>query len=245
MKKSCKNGKIKIMFKTWWRDYKKLLDTDRRWIAIWLLTYFTFLILDIFMPNYQGSALLKYVGIFSCTVYAYQRSRKDSALILALFLTFLADTILVWTDWEVFGVIIFSFAQFMHISRQADRPPKALLGFSVVLILCYAFARILGFTPIYAIGMIYAAEIIINTGLSVQRYKKHKREVRARCGFYGFMCFIACDTCVGLRHLALDGILPVIIVPLVSFLVWFFYFPSQVLLANSTTLPPKLQNKTR
>ncbi len=233
------------MFKTWWRDYKSLLDTDRRWIAIWLLTYFTFLILDIFFPGFRGSALLKYAGIFSCIVYAYQRSRKDAALILALFLTFLADTILVWTNWEVFGVTIFSFAQFMHISRQADKPPKAILGFSIVLILLYTFARIAGFSSIYAIGMIYATELIINVGLSVQRYNKHKRQLSARCGFYGFLCFIACDTCVGIRHLALDGVFTPKVLALASFLVWFFYFPSQILLANSSTLPSKLQNKTR
>ncbi|MBR1939414.1 hypothetical protein IJ847_01630 [Candidatus Saccharibacteria bacterium] len=233
------------MFKTWWRDYKKLFDTDPKWLSIWLTIYFAFLMLDLFYPTFGGTSIIKYAGIFSCIVYVYQKNRQDTPLILALLLTFLADTILVWTDMEVFGVIIFVFAQFMHILRQSDKPPKDIIGFSIIIIFLYAFARQYGFTPLYVIGTIYAIEIMLNLALSAKRYSKHRNLLRVRCGLYGFLAFIACDTCVGLRHLALDGVLPPQIIPITSFLVWFFYFPSQVLLANSSTIEPKERKVAR
>jgi hypothetical protein len=233
------------MLKTWWRDYKKLFDTDPKWLGIWLLIYFSFLMLDIFMPEFKGTGVLKYAGIFSCIVYVMQKNPQDVPLILALFLTFLADTILVWTTWETFGVIIFAFAQFMHILRQSEKPPRDLFGFTLVLVLGYVFARQCGFTALYAISTIYAIEIMINVYLAIHRYKKQHNRLRIRCGLYGFLLFIACDICVGLRHLALDGVFPPQIYPMASFLVWFFYFPSQVLLANSSAIEPTARKVAR
>ena len=92
------------MLKQWWKDVKHIPAIDTRWLAVWLLIYVDFIVLDMYFPGFWGSSVLKYTGIFLCTIYAYQKYRKDTTLFLALFLTFLSDTILVWTDWELIGV---------------------------------------------------------------------------------------------------------------------------------------------
>ena len=66
------------------------------------------------------------------------------------------------------------------------------------------------------------------------------RKISDRDGFIAFLC---CDICVALRFLALDGALPATIIPTVAFLVWVFYYPSQVLIANSSTQEPSERRK--
>ena len=188
------------------------MPNDKRWLIVWIFIYVGFLTLDIFFPGYWGSALLKYTGVFLCVVYAYKKYRNDTKLILALFLTLLADTVLVWTDMTVLGVFIFCFAQFMHFLR-LTRLNKKHLGVS-------------------------------NLGLSIARFRKNKADFRYRCAMYGFLAFVGCDICVGIRHLMLDGAVPADILPVVAVLVWAFYYPSQVLLANSSLYKESVKRRT-
>ena len=91
---------------------------------------------------------------------------------------------------------------------------------------------------IYAIATIYGIELICNIIISIKNYRQNKHSFPVRCAFYGFIAFFCCDLCVALRFLSLGGILPDAFLPLTSFLVWVFYYPSQVLIANSSTLEP-------
>ena len=226
------------MLKQWWKDVKHIPAIDTRWLAVWLLIYADFIVLDVYFPGFWGSSVLKYTGIFLCTIYAYQKYRKDTTLFLALFLTFLSDTILVWTDWELIGVFCFCFAQFVHMIRQTKAKPQIIGLYAITVILFFNFAILQGIKPLYAISTIYALELVCNVVLSIGRYRKNRSDYTARCNMYGFIAFIACDTCVAARYLTLDGLLPVAILPLVSFLVWVFYYPSQVLIANGSDTPP-------
>ena len=69
---------------TWWKYYQRISYVDPHWLIIWVAIYITFLCLDIFLPGFWGSALIKYIGIFLCIIYAHQKYHDDYNLQLAL-----------------------------------------------------------------------------------------------------------------------------------------------------------------
>ena len=228
---------------TWWKDYQRISYVDPHWLIIWVAIYITFLCLDIFLPGFAGSPLLKYIGIFLCVVYANQKYHTDYNLQLALLFTFLADTILVWTPYTIAGVYVFCFAQFMHLTRLTKLPYISLCIYAGGLSLFFALAIANGLDPIYAVATVYGIQLICNVVMSVKLWRANSKHFRTRCAFYGFVAFLCCDICVALRFLALDGALPAAIIPTAAFLVWVFYYPSQVLIANSSTQEPNGRRK--
>lgn len=227
--------KITKLVRSWWADFKHIPKIDRAWLSTWLIIYITFIMLDVLTPTFWGSSLLKYAGIFLCVIYAYKKYYDDSKLIIALFLTFLADTILVWTHYYTVGVFVFCFAQFMHFLRQTTLSKRNLGIFALVISGLTFYNAWSGGVLIYSLGGLYAMLLIANVVLASRRYKREQKDFKARCGWYGFMLFIACDFCVGLRYIMLDGLISARSLPLVAFLVWVFYYPSQVFIANSST----------
>ena len=230
MKKQVKISEIK----QWWEDFQRLSYVDARWITVWSLIYVSFLLLDVVVPQFWGSSLLKYVGVFLCVIYAYQKYNKDSRLIIALLFTFLADTILVWTNHYTIGVFVFCFAQYMHFIRLATISRKSLIVFSIILSALVIINGLDGKPIVYPLAVIYGFLLICNYIMARQRYKEESGNFKHRCARYGFLAFICCDICVALRFLMLTGTFRPFLVPLISYLVWFFYYPSQVLLANSS-----------
>ena len=223
------------MIKTWWADLKRFPYVDIRWFLVWTFIYIGFLITDVIMPSFWGSSLLKYAGIFLCVVYASQKNRHDYKLILALFFTFLADTILVWTNNEIAGVFVFCFAQTMHFLRLTKLQRKYLVMFTAIISCGVIYAGVRQDNILYAISALYALLLISNLVVSFRRFMEKKSDFHTRCAFYGFVAFLCCDLCVGFRHLMIDGALSATLLPLIAYLVWMFYYPSQVLLANSST----------
>ena len=228
---------------TWWKDYQRISYVDPHWLIIWVTIYVAFLCMDIFLPGFAGSPLLKYIGIFLCVVYANQKYHTDYNLQLAILFTFLADTILVWTPYTIAGVYVFCFAQFMHLTRLTKLPYISLCIYAGGLSLFFALAIANGLDPIYAVATVYGIQLICNVVMSVKLWRANSKHFRTRCAFYGFIAFLCCDICVALRFLALDGALPAAIIPTVAFLVWVFYYPSQVLIANSSTQEPSERRK--
>ena len=237
---------ILIMLKKMLGDLRRIPEIDRTWLVIWCVIYISFLGLDIVAPQFWGATVIKYAGIFLCLVYAYRKFSHDHLLILALLFTLLADTILVWTSWEVLGVYAFCFAQFFHTARFTRSHPKFLIFYFLAIFLMFAFAILQGVSPIYAIAVIYALSLLTNLALSFSWFSHDRNNFRARCAFYGFILFVACDLSVATQHLILDGLLPMAILPVASYLVWLFYYPSQVLISNSSNLAkPSVAKKER
>ena len=221
-------------------DLKRIRVVDWRWLVIWITIYASFLFFDIFSPGFIGSTLIKYIGIFLCLIYAYQKFRTDTLLILALLFTLLADTILIWTPFYVPGVYAFVFAQFFHMARFTKTHPKTLAGFFLLVFIVFISGVIQGIPPIYVIAFIYATTLLLNVALAISWYHHDRDNFRARCACLGFILFLACDTSVALQYLALDHvIMSAIILPVVSYVIWLFYYPSQVLISNSSNLKPK------
>lgn len=220
------------------KDIKNLPKADGRWLLIWFAIYVSFLLLDIYFPGYQGTAVLKYVGIFLCVVYAYQKYHSDTALILALLFTFLADTILVWTRYEIMGVFCFCIAQSAHLIRLNRKYTANIKLLVLALSLITIITLLLRVPAIYVVSCAYIVLLVTNFILAIKDYLRHKDNIHSRYGFYGFLLFICCDICVGTRHLVLDGLISDAMLPLINYLVWVFYYPSQVLIANSSDQEP-------
>ena len=225
------------MLKTWWADFKRIPYVDTTWFAVWTFIYIGFLLIDISAPNFWGSSLLKYAGIFLCAIYAMQKYERDHKLVLALLFTFLADTILVWTRYELAGVFVFCFAQLLHLMRLSRLGNKYLLYFVPIVSGLVIYAGVTHENILYMTATLYGLLLFSNLAIAIRNYREHKTDFRARCAMYGYIAFVGCDVCVGLRHLMLDGVLPGQFLPLIAFMVWVFYYPSQVLLANSSTEP--------
>lgn len=222
------------MLKTWWQDVKRISYIDWHWLIVWVTIYISFLLLDIFAPSFWGSSILKYSGIFLCIIYAWRKYHSDTKLILAILFTFLADTILVWTSWEVAGVFVFCIAQGLHFMRLTKLNRKFLIIIAVCVSIVLVYGVLRHENVLYDMAIIYAVLLICNLAMSFRIYKANKNSFNARCIWYGFLAFIACDVCVGIRHLMIDGIIPDQFLPMIAYFVWVFYYPSQVLLTNSS-----------
>ena len=59
---------FKLFMINWWDDFKRISYVDTKWLAVWIFIYLAFLSLDVFFPEFWGSSLLKYVGIFLCSI---------------------------------------------------------------------------------------------------------------------------------------------------------------------------------
>jgi hypothetical protein len=216
---------------------------DRRWLVIWIMIYSSFIFLDLVFPQYVlFSSVLKYAGIFLCVVYTYDRYRKDTRLVLAMLMTFLADTILMVIGAKLIGVYVFCFAQMFHTLRLSRIPNVALRVYFAILFLVFVSGTLWGIPSLYVICFVYACTLITNLLLSWRWYKTDASNIRAACCFFGFILFLCCDINVGLSYLSFTGGIHSAIAPISSFLVFIFYYPSQILLSNSSNMvkPVKL-----
>lgn len=220
-----------------------LRSIDHAWLTTWALIYVSFVLLDAFFPGFFGITILKMLGIILCVVYAWQKFRKDPLLIIALGFTLLADTILMINNVSQAGVLVFCLAQFFHTSRlKKTRPMFFALYLSVVAILVILSA-ILKVDAMYLLGAIYAYGLFTNLYLTFKWcYNTHS--VASTCAFYGFVLFVCCDLCVALSYLSATSVIPLFFHRVADYFAWVFYYPSQVLISNSsTTLEPQKQKK--
>ncbi|MBR5408817.1 hypothetical protein IK112_02605 [Candidatus Saccharibacteria bacterium] len=222
-----------------------LQTVDRVWLATWTLIYVSFVSLDAFFPGMLGVSILKILGIVLCLVYAWQKFRRDAQLIIALGLTLLADSILLLDNISVIGVFTFCFAQFFHLSRLKKAKPIFLIVYSALVAGLILVSYPLQISPIYPLAVLYGITLFYNIYLSWKWHHK-KPSIPATCALFGFLLFFCCDFCVGISYLSVTGALPLIVSRFANYFAWVFYYPSQVLISNSSTLyhhTPKATSK--
>ena len=212
-----------------------LKTIDRRWLLIWSLIYAGFLLLSIFAPDALGVLLLRYFGIVLAFVYACQKFPKDHLLKLALGFTLAADTLLAIDNVSVIGVAVFCFAQFFHFCRLHRTNPYLVPGFFAVVAAAFTSSLIFGLDPMFAVAGVYGLTLLSNVFLATHWYHKSP-SVHSACAMYGFILFLLCDACVGASYLSNTAILPSALYPFANYFAWAFYYPSQILLSNSSKL---------
>ena len=181
----------------------------------------------------------EFISIILCFLYALL-SFKDQMMIGGLAFTMCADFCLVMSQpiQQLWGMVFFLIAQtFYSMLLHSQRLPKGLLTIRLILIVAVEIVAVLILgektDPLALVSMCYYVNLVMNMVCAFARFK-HNRLLA-----FGFVLFILCDTVIGLQ-VAAGGYLTIpegSVVHNIIFsgfhLSWFFYLPSQVLLALS------------
>lgn len=183
-----------------------------------------------------------YAAIVLCFLFALIHIKKGKPLfVAALACTLGADyfLVIVSPQHQLGGMIFFLFVQGFYawqLHRTYDKRWPLYLRLGLTILAAAATFFILGTdTDVLAvISVCYYANLISNIVVAWLQYSKYKLAA------IGFIFFLLCDTVIGLQ-VASTGYLPIepgswlhsIIFPPFH-LSWFFYLPSQVLLALSS-----------
>lgn len=188
-----------------------------------------------------------FLSIVLCFVYALARGRRDPLIVGGLACTVAADFFLVICSpiQRTWGMVFFLMAQSLYAaklhlsirSRVFFIARLALIGTALVL----TFLILGDKTDILALlSICYYANLILNIIGSFTQFQKN------RLLPMGLMLLILCDTVIGLQ-VACDTYLPIgedsmiyRIIFMDFHLSWFFYLPSQILLALSAKRSPHL-----
>ena len=224
------------------RLFSYLHQTDKIWRMIWVFTFSGFVALDAFFPGFFGVTFLKLLGIGLCLIYVIQKYRDDHLLQLAFSATFIADLLLTVNNTSLFGVFTFAIAQFIHFSRLKNITRKLFIIIGIGIIVFFIFVTALGRYSIILMGAVYAFFLIGNILSAREWYKKARgqRKNPAFCALAGFILFACCDLCVAGSFFSGVHALPFIFKRLFDFFAWFFYYPSQVLISNSSRFTKKV-----
>lgn len=198
------------------------------------LLYAAFLVLD--LTGRGGVTVpVKYAGILLCVLFALLTARwgGDALVPIALALTAGADWfLLVRNDCYSLGVALFLCVQTVYFLRLrrggagSAWPLRAGLALAAGLGLYILHLA----NPVNLLAGLYFSQLFSNTILAWTRTGRPWRRFAA-----GLTLFVGCDICVGLFNV-LPPASP--LYPAVSVGMWFFYLPSQVLIALSA-LPEK------
>ena len=191
--------------------------------------YAAFLALDLTGQS-AGSVPVKYGGVLLCLLFALACALRggDRLVPLALALTAGADWfLLVRNDHYAVGIALFLGVQTVYYLRLRRNgapgayPLRAGLALAAGLGL-YALRLA---SPLNLLAGLYFSQLLSNTALAWTRTGR-----RWRIFAVGLTLFVGCDLCVGLFNvLSADASLYFA----VSVGMWFFYLPSQVLIALS------------
>lgn len=208
------------------------------WLTVWAWIFVTIVIVGIAAPQSFTLTCIKLGGILLCFIYALQTFPHDRLLQAALGITFVADVLLSVNNSSRIGLLVFLGVQLVHAWRLS--PPafhSTIIGFallSTTVILLNAFIKLA--PSIYVICTCYVIALVTNVFLCWQWQCQQPNNPRAWLSTIGFLLFICCDICTGTSYLSLVGAFPSFLYAPANFFAWFFYYPSQVLISNSSKL---------
>lgn len=200
------------------------------------LLYALFLSRDLDLLSRENTVPLKYAGILLCLAFSLLACLKwdgDWLIPPALTLTAGADWfLLVRNDHYAVGIALFLCVQSAYCLRLrrtgagSGWPLRAALALGAEAGLCALGLA----SPVNLLAGLYFSQLLSNTVLA---WRGHGRP--GRLFALGLTLFVGCDLCVGVFNLHPPNL---VLYYLVSVGMWFFYLPSQVLIALSA-LPGK------
>ena len=199
-------------------------------LAVECALYAVFLTLD--LTGRGGLTIpIKYAGVLLCLAYALLCARRDGDRLVpvALALTAGADWfLLVLNDHYAAGIALFLCVQTVYFAclRLAGAGTGWFLRSVLALgagLAVYAAGMA---SPVNLLAALYFSQLLSNTALAWTLNGKRWRRFAL-----GLTLFVGCDACVGLFN-ALPAASP--LYPAASVGMWFFYLPSQVLIALSS-----------
>lgn len=189
----------------------------KSFILIEIIIFFSFIILDIYNID---SSLIKYLGIVFCFIYSMYN--KNYLISLALFLTLLADLfLLIINDYYLLGVTIFNIVQIIYLYYLYTRSCKLYIPLRILLFIFIIVILYLNnfLTSLNLIATFYFVNLCIN-------FLSSLNDNELKYLSLGLFLFILCDILVALFNILSPGKL----LSFVSYLMWVFYLPSQVLI---------------
>lgn len=208
----------------------------RPWPAVWFAIYLAILILGFTAPNNDILTFIKLGGIILCLFYVLQYFKSDHLLQLAMLVTCIADIILALNNTAIPGVICFFCVQIIHLFRlsQPTRYYKICL-FIVIAFTIISLNHTFELLPtMYVICAFYLVAICTNIFLSWRWFQTAPKAPRAFLALLGFILFLCCDACTAISYLSFTQVFPALLYAPANFFAWIFYYPSQILVSNST-----------
>lgn len=205
------------------------------WICTWTTLFIIMLFLSIVAPNGNLVTLVKLGGIVLCLFYVIRTFPHDHLLLLAMLSTCLADIVLAANNTASLGIIIFLVTQLLHLYRlHGHRLKKPIVIYTIIATTLIVTDIIFNFTPLLLLASgLYALALVTNIITCITWHRNEPHNIRATIALAGFIAFACCDFCTDISYLALTSILPSFLYAPANFIVWLFYYPSQVLLSNT------------
>lgn len=215
------------------------------WPAIWAWIFLAIVVLGLATPHNFTLTFIKIGGIFLCFVYALRIFPKDHLLQLALLVTFCADIILAVNNTAEAGVLVFLVAQILHTMRlEGKNYITQIISFAGLAVVTMIINLVWQVIPMmYLICGFYIVAIVTNIYVSWRWWRQNPQNLQAFCGFLGFLLFLCCDACTGISYLSLNQMFPAFLYAPANFFAWFFYYPSQILVSNSSKYATMKQRK--
>lgn len=193
-------------------------------------------IFAIFIFDFNVS--MRYFAILCCYTYCmFQAKSKDTSLMcIAFIFTLISDLfLLVINDYFEVGVLFFIIVQGLYFYRLiiVNKLKYNLIYLIVFVILIFQIMFLIlikEYDLLVFLSIIYFTTLIFNVIISTKNYK---------INIYfalGLVLFLCCDIFVGLGNIDLYVNLPNFINKIINLnfdFQWFFYIPSQVLIALS------------
>lgn len=210
--------------------------------AVELAIYVTFIIMA--SLNQPDPIYLKYAGVLLCLAMSVAflcvkgRGSDNIVLTVALVFTAISDLfILVLDKYYEIGLVTFILTQSVYLYRlYADRIKKIYVTLIVRVVIMLAI--IVTFAAIGKLNLLVAECAIYITmlvGNVVDAFIVCKGGLKNLLFAIGLFLFLCCDICVGLDNMGsvIGAELPATLIKVVSFSIWVFYLPSQVLITTS------------
>lgn len=193
--------------------------------------FLLFLILD-FTPSppfFFGtfSSLAKLLSIVLLFIAQALWGKKDALLWkLAAALNILTDFLLLFTPRYFEGVTLFVLVHFLRFTQRKKEEGKQFPLWAALLAPALYFSMRAFFPSLMVMGLVYGFFLLLNTCDAFSSKNKRLRQA--------YLFFLFCDLSVGAANLLPPGTLAEVS----SKLIWFFYLPSQVFLAEEILVLP-------
>ncbi len=191
-----------------------------------LAIYATYLVFDLNNINSAASSILKWSSICICYFII---EGSNTTIKIAMFLTVIADFLLVGTQHFELGILIFLFVQLQYYRHIMSLEYYPIDHLALMTILGGILSLLVNFiiAPINLqvfLAMTYLSTLVTNIILC---YKKSYESQNYKILFIALILVVLCDIHVGVTNIFNSGIW----YTFGTIAMWLFYLPSQVIIA--------------
>lgn len=173
-----------------------------------------FVVLGIFPSTLFLSNLCKYAVVIVCFATSLTATSPDKRYVqVGLGLTLITDFLLLFTQANVSGMLLFSIVHMCYLSRWFAHWHYLLLSVPVAFFFLH-------WNLYYGAALFYACFLLLDV-LAAQRFAPNYLKL-------GMLSFAACDACIALVHLFHLGLTSI-----PQQLIWLFYVPALLALVKS------------